>query len=76
MNNLERHFLLTFGMEAGGTRTVRVNHVNSAVTNSMMRGAMEDIIESGALYGVNGVAAIARRALMVTRTITPIELPI
>jgi hypothetical protein len=74
MSNLEQFFLLTFGTTMGGSRTLRVNHVNPGVTDSTMRTAMTNIVASGTLHGARGVAVIPRRAALVGRTVTALDL--
>ena len=71
---LEQFFSLTFGTSLGRSRTLRVNHVNPAVTDAVMRSAMSNIIASGALHGTGGTAVIPRRAVLVGRTVTGLNL--
>ena len=71
---MEQFFLLTFGTAMGGSRTLRVNHVNPNVTDTTMRNAMDGVVDSGALHGARGTAVIPRRAALVGRTVTALDL--
>ena len=71
---MEQFFLLTFGTALGGSRTLRVGHVNPHVTDTTVRNAMTNVVASGALHGTGGAAVVPRRAALVERTATLIDL--
>jgi len=68
------HFLLTFGTTQGRARTLRINNVNVAVTDTAMRNAMDTIIGSQAVVGASGRINSIRRASMIETQVTPIDL--
>ena len=74
MGQLEQFFLLTFGTTLGGSRTLRVNHVNPHVTDTTVRNAMTNVVASGALHGARGSVVVPRRAALVGRTVTGLDL--
>ena len=71
------HILLTFGTTQGMSRTLRINNINTAVSDTAVRNAMENIISSNAVHSqTSGRASYMRRASMLETHVTPIDLGI
>jgi len=68
------HFLLAFGTELGRTRSLRINNADAAVTDSMMRDAMDTMIATQAVEGAGGRIQYPRGATLIETIITPINL--
>lgn len=71
---MDQHLLLTFGTMFGGTRTIRINHVNPDISDFDVQNAMTGIIASGLLTSARGIVAMPRSASLVERTVSNIEL--
>jgi len=72
---MENHFLLTFGTTFGSTRTLRIKHPSTTVSNTLMRGTMNNIISSMAVSNsTSGDINSIRSAARVEVTVTPINL--
>jgi len=68
------HFLLEFGTELGRARSLRINNADVAVTDSMMRDAMDTMIATQALEGAGGRIQYRRGAALIETIVTPIHL--
>ena len=71
---MEPHFLLTFGTDLGRTRSLRINNVNVATTDSMMRDAMYTMVDTQAIEGAGGRINYLRGASLIETHTKPIDL--
>ena len=68
------HFLLTFGTDIGRARSLRVNNVNLATTDAMMRSAMDTMINTQTIEGAGGRISYPRAASLIETHSIPINL--
>ena len=71
---MEQYFLLTFGTALGSSRTLRINHINPAVTGPVISNAMANMIASGALTSSKGAVVVPRQAVMIGKTVTGVNI--
>jgi len=71
---MEPHFMLTFGTEYGRARNLRINNVNTATTDSMMRDAMHAMVDTQTIEGPGGRINAPRGAALIETLVTPIDL--
>lgn len=69
------HFLLNFGTTLGRVRTFRVNNPNTALLDTPMRNAMQNMVNSHAVDGPTGRINSLRAAALIEQTVTPVPLP-
>ena len=70
---MESVLLMTFGTESGRARTLRVNNVNTAITDINVRNAMNAILTSSVLKNASGYAESRRSAVLQETTVIPIN---
>ena len=71
---MEPHFLLTFGTDLSRARNLRINNINMATTDNMMRDAMNTMVDSQAIEGSGGRIIYLRGASLIETLVTPIDL--
>ena len=68
------YLVLNFGTITGGSKTIRIPHINRSVaTGSTVRSTMDLILSNGIFDGPNGMPLNVRGAALVEVTRTPMD---